>query len=133
MKEATVRSSAAGSATVNPPLNDTGSMAALAGECDQNAATWGPTALEQRRERTRDHLAKIAPRRENWINRNRYYYELLERLLRFLVEPQKRVLSVRCGTGNLLGVLQPSKGNGIDICSEIIEIAQQRSPPSNSP
>ena len=103
MKEAAVRSSAAGSATVNPPLNDTGSMAALAGECDQNAATWGPAALEQRRERTRDHLAKIAPRRDNWINRNRYYYELLERLLRFLVEPQKRVLSVRCGTGNLLG------------------------------
>ena len=129
MKEAAVRSSAAGSATVNPPLNDTGSMAALAGECDQNAATWGPAALEQRRERTRDHLAKIAPRRDNWINRNRYYYELLERLLRFLVEPQKRVLSVRCGTGNLLGVLQPSKGKGIDICSEIIEIAQQRSPP----
>jgi len=128
MKEAAVRSSAARSAAVNSQLNGSGSMAALADECEPNGATWGPAALEQRRERTRDHLAKIAPRRENWINRNRYYYELLHRLLRFLVEPQKKVLSVRCDTGNLLAVLQPSKGKGIDICPEIIEIAQQRSP-----
>jgi hypothetical protein len=62
---------------------------------------WGPAALEQRRQRTREHLAQIAPRREGWITNNRYYYELLARLLRFLVEPQKRVLSVRCDTGNL--------------------------------
>jgi hypothetical protein len=95
MKEVAMQSSAARSAAVNSPLNGTDSMAALAGECEPNAATWGPAALEQRRERTRDHLAKIAPRRENWINRNRYYYELPERLLRFLVEPQKKVLSVR--------------------------------------
>ena len=88
--------------------------------------TWGPAALDQRRERTRNHLAKIAVRREDWIKRNRYYYELLNRLLRFLVEPQKRVLSVRCGTGNLLAVVQPVKGKGIDICPEIVEIAQQR-------
>jgi SAM-dependent methyltransferase len=128
MNEAAVRSSAEDSATINSPLDDTGRMAAVAGECEPNAATWGPAALEQRRERTRDHLAKIAPRRENWINRNRYYYELLERLLRFLVEPRKRVLSVRCGPGNLLPVLQPSKGKGIDICPEIIDIAQQRNP-----
>ncbi|MGC2354328.1 MAG: glycosyltransferase, partial [Candidatus Udaeobacter sp.] len=128
MKEAAVRSSAARSATINSPSNHTGSVGALAAECEPNAATWGSAALEQRRERTRNRLAKIAARRENWINRNRYYYELLERLLRFLVEPQKRILSVRCGTGNLLAVLQPSKGKGIDICPEIIEIAQQRSP-----
>src|SRR5213592_3130087 len=116
MKEAAVRSSAEGSATINSPLDDTGRMAAVADECEPNAAAWGPAALEQRRERTRNHLAKIAARRESWIKRNRYYYELLHRLLRFLVEPQKKVLSVRCGTANLLAVLQPSKGKGIDIC-----------------
>src|SRR6478672_8622740 len=89
---------------------------------------WGPAALEQRRDRTRDHLAKIAPRRESWINRNKYYYELLNRLFRFLVEPEKNVLSVRCGTGNLLAVVRPSNGKGIEICQEIVEIAQQRNP-----
>ena len=106
-------------------VND-GSMEAVLNEPEAKRDTWGPAALDQRRERTRNHLAKIAVRREDWINRNRYYYELLSRLLRFLVEPQKRVLSVRCGTGNLLAVVQPVKGKGIDICPEIVEIAQQR-------
>ena len=106
-------------------VND-GSMEAVLNESEAKRGTWGPAALDQRRERTRNHLAKIAVRREDWINRNRYYYELLNRLLRFLVEPQKRVLSVRCGTGNLLAVVQPVKGKGIDICPEIVEIAQQR-------
>src|SRR2546423_1198637 len=92
---------------------------------------WGLAALEQRRQRTRDHLAKIAPRREGWITNNKYYYELLARLLRFLVEPQKRVLSVRCGTGNLLAAVRPSDGKGIDICAEMVEIAQQRNPSLN--
>ena len=103
-------------------------MEAVLNEPEVKRGAWGPAALEQRRERTRNHLAKIAVRREGWINRNRYYYELLNRLLRFLVEPQKKVLSVRCGTGNLLAVVQPSKGTGIDICPEILEIAQQRNP-----
>src|SRR5437762_4518957 len=89
---------------------------------------WGLAALEQRRQRTRDHLAKIAPRRESWITNNKYYYELLARLLRFLVEPQKRVLSVRCDSGNLLAAVRPSKAKGVDISAEIVEIAQQRNP-----
>src|ERR1700747_240989 len=115
MKEAVVPNSAASPANINSPLNDSDQAGAVLEQHETNSQAWGPAALEQRRERTRDHLAKIAARRETWINRNRYYYELLNRLLRFLVEPQKKVLSVRCGTGNLLGVLQPSKGNGIDI------------------
>src|SRR5882724_5700628 len=92
---------------------------------------WGSAALEQRRQRTREHLAKIAPRREGWITNNRYYYELLARLLRFLVEPRKRVLSVRCGTGHLLAAVRPSDGKGIDIYGEIVKIAQQRNPSLN--
>jgi 2-polyprenyl-3-methyl-5-hydroxy-6-metoxy-1,4-benzoquinol methylase len=108
-------------------VND-GSMEAVLNEPEAKRSTWGSAALEQRRERTRNHLAKIAVRREGWINRNRYYYELLSRLLHFLVESQKRVLSVRCGTGNLLAAVQPIDGKGIDICPEIIEIAQERNP-----
>src|SRR5437660_5364472 len=103
-------------------------MKAVSNERETSREVWGPPALEQRRERTRDHLAKIAARRESWINRNRYYYELLIRLLCFLVEPQKKVLSVRCDTGNLLAAVHPSNGKGIDICAEIVEIAQQRNP-----
>ncbi len=103
-------------------------MEAVLNERETSREVWGPAALEQRRARTRDHLAQIAARRQSWINRNRYYYELLNRLLRFLVEPQKKVLSVRCDTGNLLAAVRPRNGKGIDICAEIVEIAQQRNP-----
>jgi SAM-dependent methyltransferase len=89
---------------------------------------WGPAALEQRRERTRRHQVSIANQRESWINRNSYYYNLLTRLLRFLVEPEKSVLSVRCGTGTLLSVVSPREGKGVDISADMVRIAQQRNP-----
>jgi 2-polyprenyl-3-methyl-5-hydroxy-6-metoxy-1,4-benzoquinol methylase len=128
MKEAVVPSSAAGPVNTNPPLNESEKVGAFSNQREAIAESWGPAALEERRERTRDQLAKIAARRESWINRNKYYYELLNRLFRFLVEPEKKVLSVRCGTGNLLAVVRPSNGKGIEICQEIVEIAQQRNP-----
>src|ERR1041385_5171979 len=128
MKEAVVTTSAAASASIDSSSNDSNGVGAALKHNDANSQTWGPAALEQRRERTRDHLSKIAARRETWINRNRYYYDLLNRLLRFLVEPHKNVLSVRCDIGNLLAVVEPDKGKGIDISGEIVAIAQQRNP-----
>jgi SAM-dependent methyltransferase len=97
-------------------------------ETASSIEAWGIAALDQRRKRTQEHLAAIAPRRETWIKQNKYYYDLLGRLLRFLVEPQKKVLSVRCGTGNLLAAVRPSDGKGVDICPEMVEIARQRNP-----
>src|SRR5439155_377050 len=128
MNETALRGSAANSPTGNAQVSQPASEAGLISECEPNSVTWGPAALEQRRRRTRDHLTKIAARREDWINRNGYYYELLNRLLRFLVEPQKKVLSVRCDTGNLLAAVRPSKAKGVDISAEIVEIAQQGNP-----
>src|SRR5439155_11811625 len=103
-------------------------MEVVINERKTNQEACGPAALEQRREGARQHLAAIASRRESWIKRNRYYYELLSRLLRFLVEPGKRVLSVRCGTGYHLAAVAPSEGKGVDLCAEIVEIARQRNP-----
>ena len=90
--------------------------------------SWGVAALEARRERARQHLAGMAEKRGVWIERNRYYYRLLARLLQFLIEPGKRVLSVRCGTGTLLAAVRPKLGKGIEICAEIIAVAQRRHP-----
>src|SRR5438093_9616276 len=128
MKEAVVPSSAAGPVNIDPPFNGSEKAGAFPNQREPIPERWGPAALEERRERTRDHLAKIATRRESWINRNKYYYELLNRLFRFLVEPERKVLSVRCGTGNLLAVLRPSNGRGVELCHEIVDIAKQRSP-----
>src|SRR5215468_5118253 len=103
-------------------------MEAVINERKTHQGVWGPAALEQRRERARRHLAAIASRRESWIKRNHYYYELLGRLLRFLVEPQKNVLSVGCGTGFHLAAVAPKEGKGTDVCAEIVDIARQRNP-----
>jgi len=49
-------------------------------------------------------------------------------LLRFVVEPDKTVLSVRCGTGYHLAAVSPKIGKGVDICAEMVQIARQRNP-----
>jgi SAM-dependent methyltransferase len=105
-----------------------GKMEAVISEHKTNQEAWGPAALEQRRERARQHLAAIALRRESWIKRNRYYYELLTRLLRFLVEPNKKVLLVGCGPAYHLAAVTPKEGKGIDISPEMVDIARQRNP-----
>ena len=60
------------------------------------SAVWGLQALRERNERTRRLQAAQASSRANWIRRNRYYYQILKRLLKHLVEPGKRVLNIRC-------------------------------------
>jgi Glycosyl transferase family 2 len=92
---------------------------------------WGLAALEQRRQRTAQHLARLAERREYWIDQNRYYYGLLTRLLRFLTEPNKRVLFVRSGPANLLASVTPGDGVGVEICQAMIDVAQRLHPEFN--
>ena len=77
MKEAVVPSSAADPVNINPPLTESEKIGAFPNQREPIAESWGPAALDERRERTREQLAKIAARRESWINRNKYYYELL--------------------------------------------------------
>jgi hypothetical protein len=63
-----------------------------------------------------------------WQQKNRYYYEDLERLLRFFLPPGLRILEIGCGTGALLNALRPSVGVGIDQDAEVIAQAQQQFP-----
>jgi SAM-dependent methyltransferase len=105
-----------------------GKMEAVISQRKTNQEVWGPAALEQRRERERQHSAAIAVRRESWMKRNRYYYELLTRLLEFLVESNRKVLSVGCGPAYHLAAVRPKEGKGIDISPEMVDIARQRNP-----
>jgi len=111
-------------------MSDASTQVALKPElaADDSGEPWGSAALDERRQRTAQHLAALAERRGYWIDNNRYYYDLLARLLRFLVEPGKRVLSVRCSTGDLLAAVRPAYGVGLEISSEMIAVAQRRYP-----
>ena len=61
-----------------------------------------------------------------WRRRNWYYYRWLERIYRFAVRPNSRVLHVGCECGDLLAAVSPSYGVGIDANSEYIAVARDR-------
>ncbi len=88
---------------------------------------WG-MALDLMRKARSAQQESTAARRNELIIANRYYYDRLKRLLRFIVEPGKRVLELRCETGHLLKSVEPSYGVGIDICTTTLNIARQENP-----
>ena len=61
-----------------------------------------------------------------WRGRNRYYYGWLNRIYKFVVRPNSRVLHVGCDCGDLLAAVEPSYGVGIDSDLRAIELAKQR-------
>ena len=66
---------------------------------------------------------ELGAEREQWIARSRYYYTALQRLLRFIVAPAKRVLDIGCGNADLLAGLQPSVGVGVDLSKGMLRLA----------
>ena len=92
---------------------------------------WGLAALRSSREARRVLQAKIAPTRDRWIKRNRYYYDCIKRMLRFIIEPDKRVLEVRCQTGDLLASVEPSFGVGVEISQKLVDVARENHPDLN--
>lgn len=71
---------------------------------------------------------KIAECRDQWTEKNKYYYVQIARLASFIVPSESRVLELGCGTGNLLASLRPSYGVGVDISGQMIRIARRKYP-----
>jgi SAM-dependent methyltransferase len=61
-----------------------------------------------------------------WRKRNAYYYRWLDRIYRFVVRPNSRVLHVGCECGDLLAAVQPAYGVGVDENPEAIALAKKR-------
>ena len=49
-----------------------------------------------------------------WRKRNSYYYKWLDKIYKFAVRPNSRVLHVGCDCGDLLAAVKPSYGVGVD-------------------
>ena len=88
----------------------------------------GLEVLEQLRQQRVLQQDAVAEHRELWINSNRYYYDYLKRLLRFIVEPKRRVLEIRCQTGHLLASVEPARGVGVEISQVMVERACRSHP-----
>ena len=108
--------------------NPTAPEAGTTGHPAASAQTWGVEALEASREARRRRQDELADRRDRWVRSNRYFYDRLKRLLRFIVEPSKRVLEIRCQTGHLLAAVEPSYGVGVEISERMVEKARQNYP-----
>lgn len=92
------------------------------------AKTWGVEALRYRREARRALQEQVAHYRDRWVRRNLYYYDSIKRLLRFIVEPGKKVLELHCQTGHLLAGADPHLGVGVEITEEMLGVARKNYP-----
>ena len=70
-----------------------------------------------------DHVAKDY---DNYKTKNKFYYDNLKELLVTLIPPHETILEIGCGTGDLLANLNPRKGFGIDISSQMIKFARSK-------
>jgi len=61
-----------------------------------------------------------------WRKRNSYYYRWIEKIHKFTIRPNSRILHIGCEAGDLLASLNPSYGLGIDPNRENIELAKTR-------
>ncbi len=83
------------------------------------------SGLQQQKDRTPQECISSSDILK-WRRRNSYYYRWLERIYRFSVRPNSRVLHIGCECGDLLAAVSPSHGVGVDSESRTIEAAKER-------
>ncbi|MGB7437943.1 MAG: glycosyltransferase [Candidatus Acidiferrum sp.] len=94
----------------------------------EQSSSWGLPALERVREARRCHQESVASERSKWIRSNKYFYGRIVRLLKFITEPGKRVLELRCETGHFLDCTKPAYGVGVEISDAMVAYAQAEHP-----
>ena len=80
------------------------------------------------KEKLIEYFNSIAPQRDYWYKKNKFYYEEIKKLLSNFISANSSVLEIGCSTGNLLASLPASKKTGIDFSSNSIRIAKEKYP-----
>lgn len=75
-----------------------------------------------------EYFNAIAKSRDFWKKKNKYYYNSIDKILKYHVPSGSSVLEIGCGTGDLLNALNPSRGVGIDISANMVDIASSKYP-----
>lgn len=78
-----------------------------------------------------EYFEKLAPKRDVWKKRNRFYHKIVKKHFSFIIPEDSRVLELGCGTGDLLNAVMPSMGVGVDFSAGMIEIAKEKYPELN--
>ena len=74
------------------------------------------------------YFEAIAHIRDEWKDKNKYYWGDLEKLCSFLVPENASVLEIGCGTGDLLACIKAREKVGIDYSASMIKIASKKYP-----
>jgi len=80
------------------------------------------------REKRINHWDRVSAFKADAKRPGAYYHQLLARFYRFLIPPEKSVLELGCGHGDLLAALQPKLGVGVDFSGEMIKAAATKYP-----
>jgi ubiquinone/menaquinone biosynthesis C-methylase UbiE len=75
-----------------------------------------------------DYFENIAPKRDKWKKRNRFYQKTIEQQFAFIIPEGSTVLELGCATGDLLNAVKPGKGIGVDFSGAVIDIARKKYP-----
>jgi len=75
-----------------------------------------------------DYFESIAPKRDKWKKRNRFYQKTIEQQFALIIPEGSTVLELGCSTGDLLNSVKPGKGIGVDFSPTAITIAKQKYP-----
>ena len=75
-----------------------------------------------------DHWDSVADSLENWKGIGGYYHKRLANLLEFIIPPNKKVLELGCGDGNLLNSTNPALGVGVDFSKKMCHVSKQNHP-----
>jgi SAM-dependent methyltransferase len=76
----------------------------------------------------RDYFDSLAPEWDTWRSRNRFYHEQVTELVAGAVVPDRRVLDIGSGTGDVLATIQPSTGLGLNVVDRLTELAREKYP-----
>ncbi len=95
---------------------------------DVNQHAHSPAAAPPRNDSIRAQADSLATERDRWIARSQFYYGDHYRYMRFLVPAGARVLDLGCGIGDLLTVLAPARGVGVDLSPRMVEVAKNLNP-----
>ena len=76
----------------------------------------------------REHFDSIAGKYDRYKRRNRYYHDAIHRFCKILIPCGERVLEIGCATGDLLNLVEPREGIGVDLSPKMIEAARAKYP-----
>jgi hypothetical protein len=91
-------------------------------------SNWGWGALKEARRRISQYYDDHAEKRLKYIENNRYFYGLIERIFAHFIAPDRRVLQLGCVNGFFLPAVRAKEGVCIDQSQRILDLYETKFP-----